>query len=458
MTAFGWLLLLLQAVAPTPAPAPAASEEAAQTDDPENPTRPAPLPEPKFGQRPPGAPPVKYDPSSGSVTVKRIPLPVKPAAPAPAAAASPPTMHKSQQSDAAPSPPTLPASTREASLATPPRTPTGFEQMLTRSEDSVPITVLIDELLDELAHQMGKEDARALSPMAIRWVKLSPNLRADMAAGIETRLTARLSKATEIAQVVCTDCRSLRSRVEGRDWVVSLGAVHHSDLQRVADEIGARSFLDLDLEYVPGPPQSMVVLSARAFRASDARILFATAIRADETTAAVLRTGKKPPSREEQLAELERKLEARPYYGIGVLMGMAWIPYDGPGGGITGATIGARAFERFGVDRRHMYGIQAEGFLNPNRLQAGVLSAVYAYDVTPPDLNKPDLRLSWGVGAFIASGASNEGNTILLQSSADYIMKFRFSFGVGLHYLVPTQFNNYDLGGFGVHSRFAFNW
>ena len=102
-----------------------------------------------------------------------------------------------------------------------------------------------------------------------------------------------------------------------------------------------------------------------------------------------------------------------------------------------------------------MYGLQAEGFINPFRLQAGTLEAVFSWQVTEPDLNKPELRLSWAVGGFIAG---TEGNTMMLESLVDYIMKFRFSLGAGLFYLVPVKFADYDLGGFGMKARFDLNW
>jgi hypothetical protein len=351
-------------------------------------------------------------------------------------------------------PPLLRAGAPSAAIESPSRTSRdAVSELLVRSDDDVPVTVLIDELLDELVHQLGKEDAQRLAPMAIRWIKLSPNLRADLAQSIEARLSARLTKSTEIAQVVCTDCRSLRSRIEGRDWVVSLGAVRQADLRQIADDLGAKTFLDLDIAFVPGPPKSQLSLSARAFRASDARVVFASAVRADETTAAILRTGVRPPSRDEQLAELERKLEARPYYGQIAYLGAAWIPYQPRG--ISGGTVGYQVYERFGPERRHMYGLAAEGFINPSQLQAGMLSAVYTYQASPPDLNRPELHLSWSVGAFVAG---NEGNTLIVQSGADYLMKFRFSFGGAITYMVPVTYNNADLGGFGAKARFSFNW
>jgi hypothetical protein len=412
-------------------------EAAPQTQDAETPTTsekaaPAERPPERPPERKLPTPKVKYDTRTAPPKVERLP-----------------------QSDAVPAPPPV-ASIARAALPAPKRVSEGsVADLITRSEDDVPVTQLIDELLDELVYQLGKEDARTLSPMAVRWVKLSPNLRADLAQSIETRLSARLVKSTEIAQVVCTDCRAMRSRVEGRDWVVSLGAVHQADLRQIADDIGAKTFLDVDLQFIPGPPENQLTLAARAFRSTDARVLFASAIRADDTTAAVLRTGKKVPSREEQLAELERKLEQRPYYGLDAYLGAAWIPYDAPGGGVQGASVGVSVYERFGRDRRNMYGLQGEGFINPFRLLAGSLEAVYTRQMTEPDLNKPELRVWWGVGGFISG---TEGNTMILESGADYVMKFRFSLGASLFYMVPVKFANYDLGGFGPKARFAFNW
>jgi hypothetical protein len=363
-----------------------------------------------------------------------------------------PVVRRRRMDDALPASPSV--TPMRASVETPPRRPQDpIENLLVRSEDDVPVTVLIDELLDELVHQLAKEDAHLLAPMAIRQVKVSPNLRADLAQSIETRLSARLVKGTEIAQVVCTDCRALRSRLEGHDWVVSLGVVRQAELRELAEDIGARTFLDLDLSYVPGPPQAVLTLTARAFRASDARVLFASSIRADETTAEILRTGHKVPSREEQLAELDRKLGGRPYYGVAAIIGAAIIPYQS--GAISAGTIGVRLFERFGEEKRHTFGLQAEGFINPNKLMAGMLTALYSWQVMPPNLNKPELYLSWGVGGFIAG---NEGNTAIFEAGIDYVMKFRFSLGGSVIYMPPVSYAGGDLGGVGGKARFAFNW
>jgi hypothetical protein len=466
------LLFLLQAQPPAPQ-----QPQAPQQADPEDPKKRS-LPQPRFADPPPGQPPEQYDPDK----VQRGEPPPRVSTPPSQPASTPrkrprvvppqqlpdePDVQQRGQNDPVRQAPPV-ASIENASVSRPQPLAreaemTSLEKMMLRSEGSVSLTTVIDELLDELVAKMSKQDAHLMSPLAIRWIKISPLLRADLAQSIDTRLTARLAEHTDVTQVVCADCRALRSRIEGREWVVSLGVVHQADLRRVAEDIGAKAFIDIDLDYTPAPPQTQVVLSARIFRASDARVLYATAIRADETTAAVLRTGKKPVSRDEQLAELERKLQSKPYYGLQTTIGMMWFPYDEPiKGTIGGAAVSASAYERFGIDRRHMYGINGQMFLNPNRLQAGMLMAFYGYQITEPDLNKPEIDLSWEGGAFIATASADQGNSVIFASNIDVVMRWRFSFGGGLIYLIPTKYDDgsgvHDLGGLGVQTRFGFNW
>src|SRR5439155_26213489 len=99
------------------------------------------------------------------------------------------------------------------------------EDLLVRSQKGVTLATLLEELLDELTHQLSKEDPAPLSPVAIRLVRLSPNLRQTLAHSIEAKMVSRLAKLPHFEQVVCFECRAVRSRVEGSDWVVTMGAV-----------------------------------------------------------------------------------------------------------------------------------------------------------------------------------------------------------------------------------------
>src|SRR5690606_6272540 len=102
----------------------------------------------------------------------------------------------------------------------------------------------------------------------------------------------------------------------------------------------------------------------RFVAADDGRVLWTETYRSDATTAAILRTGDRVLPRVERVKELERLLEARPTYGHILYVGGTHIPHDGPRGGITGAALGYRLYEKFGKDRRWMFGIGAEGFAN----------------------------------------------------------------------------------------------
>jgi hypothetical protein len=334
------------------------------------------------------------------------------------------------------------------------------EDLLVRSQKGVTFGTMLDELVDELAHRLSKEDPKFFTPLAVRLVRLSPNLRPSLAHTLEAKIVARLGKLANLEQVVCLECRSVRSRVEGGDWVVSIGAVTQDDLRRIGKDIGAKAFLEVDLTFNQAPAE--LTLAARIYRATDAHIVWTGAIKGDETTAAIMRTGKVPPSREEQLAEMKRKMEARPYYGILAFVGAGYIQSDGPKNGYWGANAGARLFERFGFERRHMFGLQGEGFVNwtPDHfLASGMVSAGYWFSLLRPHLNQGDLRIGATGGAFIAG---NTGNSAIFQVMGEYVLQFRLAVNLAAMYMVPVQYqgsgSTEDLGGFGFMARGAFNW
>jgi hypothetical protein len=334
-----------------------------------------------------------------------------------------------------------------------------IEDLLIRSQKGVTVSTLLDELLDEVVHQLSKEDVKPLSPVAIRVVHLSSNLRPSMAQSVEARLVGRMAKIPGYEQVACVECRAIRSRVEGDEWVVTFGATQQGDLRRIGAEIGAKTFMDIDVTFAQAPAE--LTLSAKIYRASDGRIMWATAIKGDETTAAILRTGRVPPSREEQLAELKRKLEMRPYFGYLLFLGAMYISADGPQGGYFGGNIGVRLFERFGYQRRHMFGVQGEGmldFASNHTLYSGIISGGYWFSILQPNLNRPDLRIGATVGGIISGG---DGNSGILQLMVEYVLQFRLTANVAALYMIPTKYSGNgteDLGGFGFAARIGFNW
>jgi hypothetical protein len=198
-----------------------------------------------------------------------------------------------------------------------------------------------------------------------------------------------------------------------------------------------------------------------AFRASDGAVIWTDAYRSDMTTAMLLRTGHRVPSRADRLADLERKIQQRPYYGYMLSIGLARIGYDGPTGAIMGPQITIRLHERFGESQSLLFGLEG-GFLTTgapssgsttiNTIQGG---GYFSWNMTDPSLTRPEL---WAYGELGGMFSGNEGNTAYTETGLDLHLKWRLSAVAGVQYVLPTKFANYDLGGVGYRVRLAFNW
>ncbi len=339
--------------------------------------------------------------------------------------------------------------------------PTQMEQMIQRSHDSVDFFELVDDMLDEVARQVSLLDPNLLSPMAIRLVRLSPNLRPEFAQTLEARLIARLVQSTPVKVTICAECEALRSRVENGAWVVTLGAVKQDDLRRLGESAGIKTFMDLDFSY--SADSGVIWMEATAFRASDGGVVWSDAYRSDGTMAVLLRDGNRIPSRAEKAAELEQKLAGRPNYGYALSIGIAQLGYSAPTGDVMGAQVSFRLQERFGEDQRTLFGLSA-GVLTtgppstskkPQALNSILFGAYFSYDLSRPNLNRPEL---WAYGEAGGMFSGNEGNTFYAESGVDVHLKFRLSLMAGLMYVLPTLYSNYDLGGLGYRLRVALNW
>jgi hypothetical protein len=338
-----------------------------------------------------------------------------------------------------------------------PKSSTG--ELIRRAQTNISFYELVDEILDEIAYQLGRQDAMMLSPMAIRMVRLSPDLRPEFAATLEARLLARINSTTNIRTAVCVECTAMRSRVEGGQWLVTLGAVRTEDLQRIGRTQGIKTFVDLGFTYSPSSNQIWV--EAVAFRASDGGIVWSDAYRSDATTAMLLRSGRRIPSRAERLDELEHKLQGRPYYGYMVGVGLARIGYNGPTGDIQGPLMTIRIHERFGADQAQLFGLSVGIFFTgvpeagKNVLNSLMSGAYYSVNLSEPSLNGPEL---WFYGELGGMFSGNQGNTFYGESGIDLHLKWRFSMVGGLQYVMPTHFADHDLGGVGYRLRLALNW
>ena len=297
--------------------------------------------------------------------------------------------------------------------------------------------------------------------MAIRLVRVSSNLRPEFAHTLEARLTARLINATAVKINVCAECQALHSRVEGGNWVITLGVVNQAELRRLGESVGIKTLMDLDFSF--SPDQNIIWVEAKVFRASDGTVVWSDAYRSDGTMAALLRTGARIPTRAERSAELEQKISARPSYGYAASLGMMQMGYSAPTGDIVGANASLRFHERFGENQSSLFGIGAGIFTTgppsknkqPQALNSILLGAYYSHNVSAPNLNKPELWI-YGEGGGMFTG--NEGNTFYLESGVDLHLKFRLSFSGGLMYVFPTTYSGYDLGGLGFRLRVALNW
>jgi hypothetical protein len=341
------------------------------------------------------------------------------------------------------------------------QTSSQVEQLIQRSHDGVDFFDLVDDMIDETARQLGREDPNLLSPMAVRLVRLSANLRPEFAHALEARLVARVVNATSVKMMVCAECTALRSRVENGSWMVTVGAVRQDDLRRLGDTTGVKTFLDLDFTY--NGDSNVLWMEATVFRASDGGIVWTDAYRSDGTMALLLRTGHRIPSRAERAAELEQKISGRPSYGYAASIGVAQMGYAAPTGNITGATAALRFHERFGDEMASLFGLQAGIFTtgppsmdkHPEALNTIMLGAYFSHNLSDPNLNHPEIWF-YGEGGGMFSG--NQGNTFYLGGGIDVHLKWRLSLAGGLLYMFPTKFGGYDLGGTGFALRTALNW
>ena len=335
------------------------------------------------------------------------------------------------------------------------------EALIRRSNDSVDFFELVDDMLDEVARQVSLVDPNLLSPMAIRLVRLSANLRPEFARTLEARLVARLVQSTAVKVTICAECDALRSRVENGAWVVTLGVVKQEDLRRLGDATGIKTFMDVDFTY--SADTNVIWMEATAFRASDGGVVWSDAYRSDGTMAMLLRTGSRIPSRAEKAAELEQKMAGRPNYGYALSLGLAQMGYAAPTGDVIGAQVSFRLDEKFGENQSTLFGISAGVFTTgppsstkkPQALNSILLGAYYSQNLSKPNLNRPELWVYGEVGGMFTG---NEGNTFYVESGVDIHLKWRLSLLAGLMYVLPTTYSGYDLGGLGFRLRVALNW
>ena len=327
-------------------------------------------------------------------------------------------------------------------------------EQINASRGEISLTELIDEILADVMAELDRRAILRISPMAIREIALGANVKSSFRDKLEAQLVAAMHAGTDVDLVECIECRATKTRIEDGKWVVTRGLVTTDDMRRAGDAIGAKTFLDVSFAF--DPDVGVVEMGFRVVRARDAQVVWAEIFRADESTPVLLRSSEAPMKRRDRLRDLEMLLEGRPFYGYMASAGFMLLPYDDPIlGDISGATAGYRIYERFGEERRVMFGLDIMGFFNPERLSGGLLSAGSWWIPIRPDLVNPELRIGAKAGAFIAG---TEGNAAVFQLGAELLLRYRFGIYAYVLFMTKSPFAGQDLGGVGMAAGLSFNW
>ncbi len=328
--------------------------------------------------------------------------------------------------------------------------------LLRQTSGIVELSDLLDEMLAEAAVELAGLPLADVSPLAVRQVALGSNLRASFAPRLRQRVTTLLHAGTRIEVKMCLECEATTAKVEGEELRITRGVSSTARLRALGETLGVETFLDVRFGF--DPEADLVELELMLFRARDGRVLWADSYRSDSTTPMLLRTSEAPQSREERIEDLRMLLEGRPFFGYVATTGIMLVPYDGPNGDIFGPTAGFRLYERFGTDRRALFGIDAMGFLDFESLAGAIVSAGGWWVPIEPDLVNPELRIGGKVGAFI-TGA--EVNTGVFQLGAELLLRYRFGLYAYAAYFLPSGYTTgggTSIGGLGASAGVSFNW
>ncbi|MCA9553141.1 MAG: hypothetical protein KC933_24100 [Myxococcales bacterium] len=335
--------------------------------------------------------------------------------------------------------------------------PQGPDERLIRdinaTRGEVSLAELIDEVLADVTAELALMPARKLSPLAIRQVSLGANVKPGFADKLRAAMVSALHAGTEIRVRRCVECEATRTRIEDGQWVVTKGVVDTDELVALGKRLGVNAFMDVSFGF--DPESGVVEMHFEIVRAKDALILWAETFRADETTPMLLRASDAPQRRAERLEDLQMLLEGRPYFGYAASAGFMLVPYEHSDGDITGATAGFRVYERFGTDRRLMFGLDMMGFLNTSRLAGAFLSAGGWWIPIAPDFVWPELRVGGKAGAFVAG---SEGNAAVFQLGAEALLRYRFGVYLYAMFMTKSAFVDGTLGGLGFSAGLSFNW
>jgi len=315
---------------------------------------------------------------------------------------------------------------------------------------------VLDEIMADVVAEIAERPAKWVSPLAIRTVRLGPNVQPGQGSRLIASMVTSIHAGSDVRMVECLECQNTRSEVRDGHWIVRRGITSRDEAKAVAAKIGAKAFMDLELE-IDVANNNLIELKVMLVRADDGVMLWADTFRSDSTTPMLMRSSFAPQRRKDRLRDLEMLLEGRPYFGYAASAGFMLIPYEDPvGGDIGGATAGFRLYERLGADRQVLFGIDAMGFLNTTRLTGGIFSAGMWWVFPRPDLINPEFRLGAKAGAFVAGSA---GNAAMFQLGAEVLLRYRFGvYGYLLFMTTSELVPGQNLGGLGAAVGMSFNW
>lgn len=323
----------------------------------------------------------------------------------------------------------------------------------------VELSEVVDEVLADVMATLVTYDARHLGPLALREVRVS-GVAPSFAPELRARLIAFLNAGTEIRVRRCLECVATRTRVEDEQLIITRGVTHLEQLQQIGRRLGVKTFMDVAFAFEP--EASSLQFDFQVFSASSGEVMWAETYRSDTSTPMLMRASERPQKRSERVEDLRALLEGRPLFGWQASIGIMLMPYDDPlAGDIFGTTAGLRLYERFGTDRRVLFGLDLMGFINVDTLSGAIASAGAWWVPLEPDLVNPELRVGGKAGAFIAG---SEGNAGILQLGAELLLRYRFGLYAYATYVFESSFPgpnanpNAALGGVGMSAGVNLNW
>jgi hypothetical protein len=291
--------------------------------------------------------------------------------------------------------------------------------------------------------------------MLIHEIRISSNLDPQFRAILEARMVASLQRASRVNLLKCAECTAVRGRVEDGVWVVQRGIVRKEDLVGIAKKYGARTMLSVSLALNTNP--NSLVFDTEVVKAEDSSIIYAEGYRVHPHTAVLYRGADKAQSREAKLKDLEERINARPVFGHGAIIGGMMVPSNHPNGMVFGAYGAYRLSEKFGADREWQYGINLGGFLNPERLAGAIVSFGFWKRLSEQNVYSSSCSVGGTGGAFVTG---SPGNTGMVSAMAECLFVHRLALQGSLSYMLPFRYRQGEFfyGGFTPQVGAALLW